>query len=67
MKTDAILCWNPVRKSHCLAFIGNNRPKENLFVDGEKKKHDYFYIFKKEFSEMDKFTNLKNVSLFSKQ
>lgn len=26
-----------------------------------------FYAFKKEFVEMDKFTNLKNVSIFTKQ
>lgn len=38
-----------------------------MFVDGENKKHDYFNTLKKDFNAMDKFRNLKNVSIFSKQ
>lgn len=45
----------------------NKEARGKFVLDGENKKHDYFYTFKKKFNEMDKFTNLKNVSIFSKQ
>lgn len=63
---DAVLCWNPIRSHVDWPSYETKRPKENVLVDGKNKKHEYFYTCKKGFSEVVKFTNLKNVSLFSK-
>lgn len=64
--TPTLFCVRTQKESHVdWSSCETKGPKESLIVDKENKKYVYFYTFKNESNEMDKFTNLKSVSIFS--